>query len=132
LHAALAEAHGSGDVFGWPVVHSDVYIDTAGAASLVGDFVASAKAGARLVVVAVHHAPVSLDFRLLLAKELTITSAIGYPVELPEVVASLASDAGAELDALVSHVVEWPDVATAFALASDANAARKVVVRFGV
>jgi 2-desacetyl-2-hydroxyethyl bacteriochlorophyllide A dehydrogenase len=131
LHAALAAAHGSGDVFGWPVVHSDVYIDTAGAASLVGDFIASAKAGARLVVVALHHTPVAVDFRLLLAKELTITSAIGYPTELPEVVATLASDAGAEADALVSHVVDWPDVATAFALARDATAARKVVVRFG-
>ena len=129
LHATLADAHGTGHVFGWPVVASDVYVDTAGAASLVAEVVASAKVGARLVVVAVHHAPVPVDFRLLLAKELTITAAIGYPDELPEVIATLASD-GATLDALVSHVVDWPDVDHAFALARDLATARKVVVRF--
>jgi threonine dehydrogenase-like Zn-dependent dehydrogenase len=47
----------------WPVVQSDVYLDTAGAAALIGDVVAVARAGARLVVVAVHHAPVAVDFR---------------------------------------------------------------------
>lgn len=130
LHATLAEAHGSGDVFGWPVVQSDLFVDTAGAAPLIADFLASAKAGARLVVVALHHAPVPVDFRMLLAKELTITAAIGYPTELPEVIATLAGDDAAEIDALVSHVVDWPDVATAFALARDTGEARKVVVRF--
>jgi len=129
LHDVLADAHGRGSVFGWPVVASDVYLDTAGAASLIGDVLAIARAGARLVVVAVHHAPVPVDFRMLLAKELSLTAAIGYPDELPEVLATLAEgDAG--VDALVSHVVEWPDVARALALASDPAEARKVLVRF--
>ncbi len=129
LHATLAEAHGSGSVFGWPVVQSDVYLDTAGAASLIGDVLAVARAGARLVVVAVHHAPVPVDFRLLLAKELTITSAIGYPDEFPEVIATLAAG-DPTVDDLVSHHVDWPDVAGALALARDHAIARKVMVRF--
>ncbi len=127
LHDTLADAHGTGSVFGWPVVQSDVYIDTAGAAALIGDFIGIARAGARLVVVALHHAPVAVDFRLLLAKELTITSAIGYPDELPAVIAMLASGDD-RVDALVSHRVEWPHLAEAFAIASDRDNARKVMV----
>jgi threonine dehydrogenase-like Zn-dependent dehydrogenase len=129
LQATLAAAHGSGSVFGWPVVESDVYIDAAGAAALVGEFLAVARAGARLVVVALHHAPVAVDFRMLLAKELTITAAIGYPDEFPEVIATLAAG-GDDVDSLVSHHVRWPDLAHAFALARDPAGARKVMVRF--
>lgn len=136
LFDALAELHGRGSVFGWPVVASNVFIDTAGAASLVADVVNVAPVGARLVVVAVHHAPVPVDFRSLLAKELTITAAIGYPTELPEVIAALAepdgsrTSAGASVDELVSHYVDWPDVTGALALARDHDRARKVMVRF--
>lgn len=136
LFAALGELHGRGSVFGWPVVQSNVFIDTAGAASLIGDVVGIAPVGARLVVVAVHHAPVPVDFRSLLAKELTITAAIGYPTELPEVIAALAEPDdptitnGASVDELVSHYVDWPDVAGALELARDHARARKVMVRF--
>jgi 2-desacetyl-2-hydroxyethyl bacteriochlorophyllide A dehydrogenase len=128
LAAALGELHGRGSVFGWPVVGSDVYVDTAGAPALIGDVVAMARAGARLVVVAVHHHPVPVDFRSLLAKELTITAAIGYPTELPEVVAMLAAG-DPTVDALVTHEVAWPDVAGAFATARDTSAAVKVILR---
>ena len=136
LFETLAELHGRSSVFGWPVVESNVWIDTAGAAALVGDVVGIAPVGARLVVVAVHHAPVPVDFRSLLAKELTITAAIGYPTELPEVIAALAEPAdpkaadGASVDELVSHYVDWPDVTGALALARDHARARKVMVRF--
>jgi len=136
LFETLAELHGRGSIFGWPVVESNVWIDTAGAASLVGDVVGIAPVGARLVVVAVHHAPVPVDFRSLLAKELTITAAIGYPTELPEVIAALAEPGdpstpdGASVDELVSHYVDWPDVTGALALARDHARARKVMVRF--
>jgi threonine dehydrogenase-like Zn-dependent dehydrogenase len=129
LHDALAEAHGAGNVFGWPIVQSDVFIDAAGAASLIGDVVGIARAGARLVVVALHGAPVAVDFRLLLAKELTITAAIGYPDELPDVIAMLATG-DARVDALVSHHIEWPNLADALALARDRDQAHKVMVRF--
>ena len=136
LFETLAELHGRGSVFGWPVVESNVWIDTAGAASLVGDVVGMAPVGARLVVVAVHHAPVPVDFRSLLAKELTITAAIGYPTELPEVIAALAepgdpqAEDRASVDEFVSHYVDWPDVTGALALARDHTRARKVMVRF--
>jgi len=78
LAESLAELHGAGSLFGWPVVQSDVYLDAAGAPGLVGDVVAMARAGARVVVVALHKQPVPVDFRMVLAKELTITAAIGF------------------------------------------------------
>jgi threonine dehydrogenase-like Zn-dependent dehydrogenase len=134
LFESLAGLHGRASVFGWPVVTSNVFIDTAGAASLIADVVGIAPVAARLVVVALHHAPVPVDFRALLAKELTITAAIGYPTELPEVIAALAELDGspeqASVDELVSHYVDWPDVTGGLALARDQTVARKVMIRF--
>jgi 2-desacetyl-2-hydroxyethyl bacteriochlorophyllide A dehydrogenase len=125
----LAERHGRGTVFGWPVVETDVYIDAAGASAVIGDVINLARAGARLVVVALHKQPVAVDFRLVLAKELTISAAIGYPVEFPEVIATL-STADNTLNALISHRIEWPDLARAFTAAQDPAHALKVMVTF--
>ena len=129
LGEALAELHGAGSLFGWPVVQSDVYLDAAGAAALIGEVVTLARAGARLVVVALHQRPVPVDFRMLLAKELTITAAIGYPDEFPEVIEMLATGDDT-VDAMISHQVDWDDLPGAFAAARDTARAVKVVVRF--
>ena len=125
---ALAELHGAGRLFGWPVAQSDLYIDAAGVPPVIDDVLQMARAGAKLLVVALHTRAVPVDFRLLLAKEMTIAAAIGYPTEFPDAIGALAADDA--LDTMISHRVRWPDLPAALAAARDPATALKVMVVF--
>lgn len=129
VSSLLAERHGGGEMFGWPVVETDVYIDASGAPSVIPDVLGMCRRGARLIVVAVHKQPVAVDFRMVLAKEVHITGAIGYPDEFPEALELLAQRGG-DLDALISHRFPFADFAQAFAVAEDPAVALKVMVEF--
>jgi len=48
-----------------------------------------AKLHSRLVVTAAYTQPVPLDLGAMLTTEMTITTAVGYPTEMPEVLAAL-------------------------------------------
>ena len=70
-------------------VGTDAFLDAAGAPTIVSDVVRMAKYQSRLVVSAVYRDPVPLDLGAMLTTEMTITTAVGYPTEMPEVVAAL-------------------------------------------
>lgn len=127
----LSQCHGVSELFGWPVVNTDVFIDASGAPNVIQDVVAMCRYGARLVVVAVHKHPIPVDFRLVLAKELVITGAIGYPVEFPEVVEMLGRGE-TDVSPLISHRFAFDDFEQAFARARDPSTSLKVVVEFPV
>jgi len=127
--AALGALHGTGKQFGIPVVNSDLFIEATGAPSVIPEIVGLCRQGARLVVVAVHDEPVPVDFRMALIKELTISLAIGYPTELPEVVEMLAGG-GIDIDSYISHTFDFADFLDGFALAQRPTEAAKVMIRF--
>lgn len=89
LRARLLELHGSARVFSREAVGTDAFIDAAGAPNILSDVVRMAKYQSRLVVTAAYMKPVSLDLGAMLTTEMTITTAVGYPTEMPEVVAAL-------------------------------------------
>ena len=51
----------------------------AGAAAVIGQVIDHAAVGARLSVVALHHAPIPTNYLMVLMKELTIRGSIEYP-----------------------------------------------------
>jgi threonine dehydrogenase-like Zn-dependent dehydrogenase len=128
LGAALGARHGSSLLYGARVARTDVYVDAAGVAAVVEEALRTARLGARLVVVGVHKKPVAVDFRTVLAKELSIVAALAYPSEFPEVIAALADDAAPE--AMISHRFDWSAFPAAFSAAQDAARATKVMVTF--
>jgi (R,R)-butanediol dehydrogenase/meso-butanediol dehydrogenase/diacetyl reductase len=89
LRARLIELHGTARLFSREAVGTDAYIDAAGAPSILGDVVSMAKTHARLVITAAYSKPVSLDLGAMLTTEMTITTAVGYPTEMNEVVDAL-------------------------------------------
>ncbi len=128
--AALGKAHGTGDVYGIPVVGSNVFIEAAGVASVFEDIIRIAPHSARVVVVSLHKTPAPIDLSLLLMKELVVRGAIGYPEEFPGVIAML-SDPAVDVSPMVSHRFDFTDFHEAWSTACDAQRSSKVMVRFG-
>jgi len=129
VRARLRELHGSSRVFSREAVGSDVFIDAAGAPNILSDVVRMAKYQARMVVTAAYMKPVQLDLGAMLTTEMTITTAVGYPTEMPQVIAELPrlSD---KARSLISHRFSFDRVLEAFGVAGT-PASAKVMIEFG-
>jgi (R,R)-butanediol dehydrogenase/meso-butanediol dehydrogenase/diacetyl reductase len=124
----LLELHGSAKVFSRPAVGTDAYIDAAGAPSILTDVVNMAKFQSRLVVTAAYMKPVTLDLGAMLTTEMTITTAVGYPTEMPDVIAALPRLRD-KCRSLISHRFSFDKVIDALGVAGTSGSA-KVMVEF--
>ena len=129
VRQSLAEAHGAGTLYGWPVVHTDTFIEVSGAARVIPDAIALAPLHAKLVVIAVHHEPVPVDFQTALAKEMTITTSLAYPTEFNDVLALLLARK-LDVEPMISHRYSFDQFMEAFATAQDKERSAKVMVTF--
>lgn len=128
LRERLLSLHGTGiPVLGETTVGSDAFLDMAGAPGVIAGIVGMAQYHARVVVSAVYPEPVAFDFLAALMKELTVTTAGGYPTELPEVLAELARIDAAELAPYVSHSFPFDRFDEAFATARSALSAKVMI-----
>jgi (R,R)-butanediol dehydrogenase / meso-butanediol dehydrogenase / diacetyl reductase len=125
----LLEIQGRTTVFGREAVDVDAYIDAAGAPSVVGDVIKMAKKHAKLVITAAYMKPVEVALGTMLTSEMSITTAVGYPDEMPEVIASLPR-LKEKAASLISHRYAFDDVLKAFEMAGTPQSA-KVMVQFG-
>lgn len=126
--ARLGDLHGRSELFGWPVVQTETFFEVSGAAGVIPSIIGMAPFHASLVVVAVHHEAVPVNFLMALGKEMTITTSMAYPNEFPEVLATLAS--GADVAPMISHRFALDDYAQAFATAEDRDVSGKVLITF--
>lgn len=128
----LHELHGSAIAFGvLPVAGTDLYLDTAGAPHLIPEIAFYAKPGARIGAVAIIKGEVSLNFQLLLGKELSIIPVMGYPTELSEVI-EILQNSEIDLAPMVSHRLPGAQFMDGFALAQQPDKSAKVLVDFAV
>ncbi|OHT22229.1 zinc-dependent alcohol dehydrogenase [Edaphosphingomonas haloaromaticamans] len=128
LREALGVAFGMGELFGWPVVNATHWFEVTGSAAVVDSIVALAPFHARMVLVAVHHDPVPVNFQMALGKEMTIVTSMAYPDEFPDVIAAI--EGGVDLSPMISHVLPFADFEAAFATAQDRHVSAKVLVTF--
>ena len=126
LRTRLAELHGTARVFSREAVGTDVFIDAAGAPDLISTVVRMAKHRSRLVVSAAYMQPVSLDIGAMLTTEMTITTAVGYPTEMPEVLAALPRLRN-KLEPLITHRYPFSDVIAALGVAGTAQSAKVMI-----
>ncbi len=125
----LRELHGAGRVLNREAVGTDVFIDAAGAPGILNDVVRMAKFQSRMVVTAAYMKPVELDLGAMLTTEMLLTTAVGYPTEMPQVVAALPrlrDKAGS----LISHRYPFDQVIEALAVAGTPDSA-KVMIDIG-
>jgi threonine dehydrogenase-like Zn-dependent dehydrogenase len=128
VRARLIALHGSAQVMGREVPATDAYLDAAGAPTILNDVVGLAKLHARLVVTAVYMKPVQIDLNTMLMNEMSITTAIGYPTEMPDVVAALPRLKD-KARSLISHRYRFEEIIDALKVASTPQSA-KVMIDF--
>jgi len=89
VRAELAKLHGEVPSYGRIGVGTDAYIDAAGAPGILSDVIAMAKWHSRMVITAAYMRPIEFPAGRMLTSEMTITTAMGYPTEMPEVIAAM-------------------------------------------
>lgn len=125
----LAELRGSGLIWGIPHPQTDIYFEATGAPGLINDIAGFCNKGSRIITIAVHRQPLTLDGTRIMSKEISLIGSQGYPVEYPQVLDKIATG---EIDPelMVSHRFPFAQFHEAFAVASDAGQAAKVVLTF--
>jgi (R,R)-butanediol dehydrogenase/meso-butanediol dehydrogenase/diacetyl reductase len=126
--ARLTELHGpAANALGQPRAGTDIYIDAAGAPAVFNATIASAKWGAKMIMVAVQKTSDSIDLGGMLRSELTLIASQGYPTEIFQVTPELVEHQD-RFAKLISHRVPFSE--RAFDLALTPGAAEKVIVTF--
>lgn len=126
--ARIKELHGTTTVFGREKSQTDAYIDAAGAPSILAQVVGLAKTHARHVITAAYIKPVELPAGPMLTTEMTITTAVGYPTEFPDVIAAMPRLKD-KIATLISHRLPFEQVIEALEIAATPQSA-KVMIRF--
>ena len=124
---ALGDAHGRGDLFGWPTIGTNLFFEVAGAPQVLPSIVGMAPFHARAVMVAVHHQPIAIDWKMALGKEMSFITSMAYPDEFPDVLAAIA-EPGFDADAFISHRIPLSRFDDALAAARDRVNSAKVMV----
>lgn len=128
VRARLAELHGVVPRRIGEGVGTDAYVDAAGAPNIVNDVIGMAREHARLVVTAAYMQPVELNLGGMLTTEMSITTAMGYPDEMPEVVASLPR-LRKQAEIMISHRMPFDRVIDALDVARSPQSG-KVMIDF--
>ncbi|MFN4135085.1 MAG: zinc-binding dehydrogenase [Novosphingobium meiothermophilum] len=127
--ARIRQMHGTELVFGREKAGTDAYIDAAGGPSILAQVVGLAKRHARHVITAAYLKPIELPAGPMLTTEMTITSAVGYPDEFPEVIAAMPRLKD-RIEALISHRLPFEQVLEGLKIAATPQSA-KVMIAFG-
>ncbi|HEX7854938.1 MAG TPA: zinc-binding dehydrogenase [Sphingobium sp.] len=127
VRAKLIEYHGTGRVLNRDAVGTDVYLDAAGAPTLLNDIVSNmAKFQSRMVITAAHMKPVEINLGKMLTTEMTITTAVGYPDEFAEVVANLGRLQD-KIATLISHRLPLGEVIEGLKIAATPQSAKVMI-----
>lgn len=119
------------NMFMEPCVDVDVYIDCAGAPSILEQVIGMAKGGARISIVAVYKKPITFDLAPFAAPRLTLQGSTGYDV--PDIVEALNNVTGHRTKApeIVTHHFPHSQAVEAFETACNpATGAIKVVIDY--
>jgi threonine dehydrogenase-like Zn-dependent dehydrogenase len=127
--ARIKEMHGAEMYFGRERAGTDAYIDAAGAPSILSDVVRMAKKHARHVITAAYMKPIELPAGAMLTSEMTITTAVGYPTEMPDVIAAMPRLKD-KIAALITHTLPFDQVIEGLGIAATPESA-KVMINFG-
>ncbi len=128
VRARLMELHGQARLLNRDAVGTDAFIDAAGAPGVVNQVIGMAKFHSRFVITAAYMKPVEVNLGAMLTSEISITTAVGYPDEMPEVIAALPRLRD-KVQSLISHRFSFDKVIDALGVAGTPQSA-KVMINF--
>lgn len=124
----LIQEHGGNEDIGMGVQpDTDVYLEATGVGSVFQQIIELAKKHSRAVVVGVHINPAEVNMLKLLMSEMSITAAMSYPSEMPDVIEMLTSGR-VDVSPLITHRFPLSDFKLAFSQACNQQEAIKVMV----
>ncbi|MDG2335322.1 MAG: zinc-binding dehydrogenase [Myxococcota bacterium] len=126
--ARLRELHGTSLVMGAPMTGSDVYIEASGAAPVLPQIIEGAKRGARVTVVALYREAISINFLLVMMKELELRGSIAQPDDWNDMLTMLSE---VDLSPMITHRFDLSNFGEALAVAQDPEVGAKVMVACG-
>ncbi len=127
--ARIKQLHGSEQYFGRERSSTDAFIDAAGGPAILAEVVSMAKKHARHVITAAYMKPIELPAGQMLTSEMTITTAVGYPDEFPDVVAAMPRLAD-KIRTIISHHLPFERIMEGLEIAATPQSA-KVMIEFG-
>ena len=127
--SSLGKLRGFGEIWGVPHAKTDVFFEASGAPGVLSDIVRFCNKGSRVITIALHREPLTLDGTRIMSKEISIIGAQGYPFEFPEVMAKIASGK-IDPEKMISHRFPFDQFTEAFEVAENANMAAKVILQF--
>ncbi len=125
VYEALRELHGTVPVYGAPMVGSDIFIEASGAGVVIEQAIANAKPDARISIVALHRNPVSVNFMIVMMKQLQIVGSMGYPEDWSDALELLQ---GTDLSPMITHRFVLDDFHEALDIARQPDAGAKVMI----
>lgn len=126
LREALAELHGEVPSYGRVGVGTDAFIDAAGAPNILSEVVAIAKFHSRMVITAAHMKPIDFPVGRMLTSEMTITTAMGYPTEMPDVIAAMPRLID-KIASMISHRLPLSDVLEGLKIAATPESCKVMI-----
>lgn len=124
----LAKLHGEVPSYGRMGVGTDAFIDAAGAPNILTDVIMMTKFQARLVITAAYMKPIEFPVGRMLTSEMTVTTAVGYPTEMPDVIAAMPRLKD-KIASMISHHLPFTDVMKGLEIAATPQSA-KVMIEF--
>ncbi|MCJ2177413.1 zinc-dependent alcohol dehydrogenase [Novosphingobium album (ex Hu et al. 2023)] len=128
VRAELSRLHGEVPSYGRVGVGTDAFIDAAGAPNILSDVIMMAKFHSRMVITAAHMRPIEFPVGRMLTSEMTITTAMGYPTEMPEVIAAMPRLKDT-IAGMISHKLPFSDVMKGLEIAATPQS-NKVMIGF--
>lgn len=126
LKETLMELHGTAKILNRDAVGTDAFIDAAGAPNILNDVINMAKYRSRLVVTAAYMQPTQIHLGAMLTSEMTITTAVGYPDEMPEVIAAMPRMRN-KLEGMISHHFPLENIIEALGVAATPQSAKVMI-----
>ncbi|TGD71107.1 zinc-binding dehydrogenase [Mangrovimicrobium sediminis] len=126
LKETLYELHGRTRILNREAVGTDAFIDAAGAPNILMQVIGMAKFQSKLVVTAAYMKPVEIHLGAMLTTEMSITTAMGYPTEMPEVLAALPALKD-KLGPMISHHYPLDQVIDALKTAASPSSAKVMI-----
>lgn len=126
LRAELAKLHGEVPSYGRVGVGTDAFIDAAGAPNILSDVIMMAKFHSRMVITAAHMKPIEFPVGRMLTSEMTITTAMGYPTEMPEVIAAMPRLKD-KIAGMISHKLPFREVMKGLEIAATPASAKVII-----
>ena len=126
LRDELAKLHGEVPSYGRVGVGTDAFIDAAGAPNILSEVVAIAKFHSRMVITAAHLKPIDFPVGRMLTSEMTITTAMGYPTEMPEVIAAMPRLKD-KIATMISHHLPLSEVLEGLKIAATSQSCKVMI-----